>query len=178
MSKAHEVFIDVAQSYNYPIDVEPDFAFDRIGTHPLENFNGNIRDTAHANDTCSSTSHIIARAHVQKLLKNEMNIPNKRRTRVNAGGIKLSHSENVIDYPPEIDSPSRLVESLFVMADAATPETILKHEFSSEYVNIFIHYLAECQIISDKKGFNPKLSIPEESRNNNISGRNIMFSKK
>ena len=117
-------------------------------------------------------------AHVQKLLKNEMSIPDKKRTRINAGGIKLSHSENVIDYPTEIDSPSILVESLFAMADAATPETILKREFNSEYVNVFIHYLAECQIISDKKGFNPKLSIPEESRNNNISGRNIMFTKK
>ena len=50
-----------------------DLAFDRFGTHPLENFNGNVRDTAHNNDTMSTTPHIVARAHVQKCLKIESN---------------------------------------------------------------------------------------------------------
>ena len=170
-------FNSIAKQYGYPEDTKPDFAFDRIGTHPLENFNGNIRDIAHANDTISSTSHIIARAYVQKLLKNELGIPNVRKKRINAGGIRLSQSINCIGTPSTEINPIVLVESIFAMSNAATEETIINFELSNESINEFVQYLQECEKISIKKKCNPKFSVPDVSRNAGINGRNIMYSQ-
>ena len=64
---------NICERIGLPIHMVMDLAFDRFGTHPLENFNGNVRDTAHNNDTMSTTPHIVARAHVQKCLKIESN---------------------------------------------------------------------------------------------------------
>ena len=175
---ARSNFNAVAKHFGYPEDVKPDFAFDRIGTHPLENFNGNVRDTAHSNDIMSSTSHIIARAHVQKLLKNELNIPNVRKKRINAGGVRVSHSKNCIGLPASEINPVVLVDSLFAMSDAATEETILNFEYSNESINVFVHYLQECERISDEQDCNPKFTIPDEFRNAGIGDRNVMYNAK
>ena len=175
---AKQNFNNVAQHYGYPKDVKPDFAFDRIGTHPLENFNGNIRDTAHSNDTISSTSHIIAKAHVQKLLKNELGIPNVKKKRINAGGIRLSESKNCIGMPKIEISPAVLVDSIFALANAGTEETILTFVFNDEAINEFFQYLQECATISDEKDCNPKFNVPIAARNSGINTRNIMYSTK
>ena len=170
-------FNSIAKQFGYPEDSKPDFAFDRLGTHPLENFNGNIRDIAHANDTISSTSHIIARAYVQKLLKNELGIPNVRKKRINAGGIRLSNSINCIGTPSTEINPVVLVESIFAMSNAATEETIMNFELSNESINEFVQYLQECEKISAEKKCNPKFSIPYVSRNAGINDRNVMYSQ-
>ena len=171
-------FNEIAKYYGYPENMKPDFAFDRIGTHPLENFNGNIRDTAHSNDTLSSTSHIVAKAHVQKLLKNELGIPNVRKKRINAGGIRLSESKNCIGMPKTTINPSVLVDSIFALAEAGTEETILNFVFSDEAINEFFNYLKECETISDAKNCNPKFNVPIAARNSGINTRNIMYSAK
>ena len=62
--------------FRFPDDISLEFALQNQGTHPLENFNGNIRDKAHNNDKIVSTSRIIARAYVQKCLKQELSIKN------------------------------------------------------------------------------------------------------
>ena len=66
----------------------------------------------------------------------------------------------------------------FVMSNAATQETILKYAFNADQANKFLHYLGECQEIFVENSFNPKFIIHDDSRNNNIGGRNIMYSKK
>ena len=103
-----------------------------------------------------------------------MKLPNVKRNRINAGGIKLSQSKNLIDYPEYLD-PSILVDSLFTMAGAATQETILISKCDSEYVNTFFHYLKDCQEISGENNLNPTFSMPDESRNKGINGRNVMY---
>ena len=144
----------------------------------MENFNGNIRDTAHSNDTISFTSHIIAKAHVQKLLKNELGIPNVKKKRINAGGIRLSESKNCIGMPKIEISPAVLVDSIFALANAGTEETIFTFTFNDEAINEFFHYLQECATISDEKDCNPKFNVPIAARNSGISSRNIMYSTK
>ena len=125
-----------------PYDLMIDFAFDRFVTHPLENFNGNIRDVAHSNDTIDSTSHIVARAHVQKCLKHVC-------TRINAGGIRLSASLNQIDSP-DID-PAEIAESLFVMADGATKETMLKMIVSGTSIQQFFEFISIANKVTEEK---------------------------
>ena len=69
-----EQAIKIGKMFGFPDDISLDFAFQNLGTHPLENFNGNIRDKAHNNNKIVSTSRIIARAYVQKCLKQELSI--------------------------------------------------------------------------------------------------------
>ena len=165
---------EICSSLGLPYDLCIDFAFDRFGTHPLENFNGNIRDIAHNSDTINSTPHIIARAHVQKCLKNELELNNTKRTRINAGGIRLSESLNIIN-PPEV-APAEIVESLFIMADGATKETIMKRQLSAKSLALFFEFIENACVITEKNKCMPAFSIPCPSRNSTIDNRNFAFS--
>jgi len=71
-----EQAIKIGKMFGFPDDISLDFALQNLGTHPLENFNGNMHDKAHNNDKIVSTSRIIARAYVQKCLKQELSIKN------------------------------------------------------------------------------------------------------
>ena len=146
----------------------------RANPHPLENFNDNIRDIAHNNDTINSTPHIVARAHLQKCLKNELGLNNTKRTRINAGGIRLSESLNIIK-PPEVE-PTEVVESLFCMANGATKETIMKKRVSGKSLELFFEFIENAIVVTDKNKCMPAFDIPHPSRNATIDNRNFAFS--
>ena len=63
-----EQAIKIGKMFGFPDDISLDFALQ----------NGNIRDKAHNNNNNKivSTSRIIARAYVQKCLKQELSIKN------------------------------------------------------------------------------------------------------
>ena len=61
-----EQAIKIGKMFGFPDDISLDFALQ----------NGNIRDKAHNNNKIVSTSRIIARAYVQKCLKQELSIKN------------------------------------------------------------------------------------------------------
>ena len=122
--------------FRFPDDILLDFAFQNLGTHPLENFNGNIRDKAHNNDKIVSTSRIIAWAYVQKCLKQELSIKNAKRNRINITGVKLNQSKDICDIPP-ID-PVIVTDSLIIIADAVTNETVLQKKHSGAWNGWFI----------------------------------------
>ena len=77
-----EQAIKIGKMFGFPDDISLDFAFQNLGTHPLENFNGNIRDKAHNNNNNKivSTSRIIAWAYIQKCLKQELSIKMQKET--------------------------------------------------------------------------------------------------
>ena len=104
--------------FGFPDDISLDFALQ----------NGNIRDKAHNNNNkIVSTSRIIARAYVQKCLKQELSIKNAKRNRINITGVKLNQSKDICDIPP-ID-PVIVTDSLIIIADAVTNETVLQKTF-------------------------------------------------
>ena len=168
-SKIRARAAEIGEMFGFPDDIELDLSFKDLGTYALENFNGNIRDTAHNNDTVTSTPHIVARAHTQKVLKRELNIKNAKRSRLNIGGIKLSQSKNLCDIN-DID-PVTITESLFLLSDAASKETIIKGSFDNEMVQRFFNFLDEAAAITEKYGCLPDLTVPNSTRNASIDNR-------
>ena len=112
-----EQAIKIGKMFGFPDDISLDFALQ----------NGNIRDKAHNNNKIVSTSRIIARAYVQKCLKQELSIKNAKRNRINIAGVKLSQSKDICDIPP-ID-PVIVNDSLIIITDAVTNETVLQKTF-------------------------------------------------
>ena len=165
-----ENYIQLKQQYP---DLDIDFAFDRLGTHPLENLNGDIRIVANNNDNCFTTSHIVARAHMVKtlLLKYGISIPHKGR--VNTGGLRMSACLNILEAPElKIDA---LVDSIFAACGAISPETILTKDIQQQYINEFFKFLQDAEKQSDEKNTYLKLNIPHETRNSAIASRNIGY---
>ena len=112
-----EQAIKICKMFGFPDDISLDFALQ----------NGNIRDKAHNNDKIVSTSRTITRAYVQKCLKQELSIKNAKRNRINITGVKLNQSKDICDIPP-ID-PVIVTDSLIIIADAVTNETVLQKTF-------------------------------------------------
>ena len=113
-----EQAIKIGKMFGFPDDISLDFALQ----------NGNIRDKAHNNNNkIVSTSRIITRAYVQKCLKQELSIKNAKIKRINITGVKLNQSKDICDIPP-ID-PVIVTDSLIIIADAVTNETVLQKTF-------------------------------------------------
>ena len=161
-----------------------DYAIDRSGTHPLENLNAAVRNCAHNNDTISSSSHIIARAHIVKTLCKELNLEYVHKTRMNTGGIRLSQCLNLLDQPDL--KPDQLVDSIFVNAGAISPETVLQRItdketnpadlISDKFVNTFIDFLKKAEKLSKEKNTEMKLSTPDSAKNQSIDVRIMNYS--
>ena len=111
-----EQAIKIGKMFGFPDDISLDFALQ----------NGNIRDKAHNNNNNKivSTSRIIARAYVQKCLKQELSIKKAKRNRINITGVKLNQSKDISPIDPVI-----VTDSLIVIADAVTNETVLQKTF-------------------------------------------------
>ena len=168
-NRLHKQAVDIGRMFGFPDDIDLDLAFRDLGTHPLENFNGNIRDTAHNNDTITTTPHIIARAHVQKCFKNELHIKNAKRSRINIGGIKLSQSRDICDAP-DIDEVI-FTETLFYRALAANNETVLCGKLDGRTVETFFEFLEESAEKTESLKTMPDLSTPNSVRNSAIDNR-------
>ena len=145
-----------------------DLALDRLGTHPLENLNGDIRNVCKGNDTIVRATKVVAKAHLLKLLSCELGLSNIHKGRVNTGGVRLSQCINVLDSPELEITESQLVDSIFLAAEAGTPETLLGKTFSSEAVNKFFEYIHVAYEESIKHDTLPKLNTPDITKNQTI----------
>ena len=162
-----------------------DFAFDRIGTHPLENFNALIRNCSRGNDTINSSSHIIARAMVVKRLLHKYGLKKNHKGRINSGGLKLSEcvDDNEALDAPEIKTGD-LADALFILFDAASPETILNpnetinREYVNDITNAFFAFLLNADDASSSLKTELNLSVPHPTRNSKIDSRNFGFQVK
>ena len=128
--------------YQYSLDNNIlHFGFDRLGTHPLENFNGDIRVTANNNDTIVSTSHIIAKAFLGKQILRSNNIHSEYKGRINTGGIRIIHVVNAIDFPDK--NSTKFVDCLFIYADAVSNDTLIDSNITKEYAQSYIREFHE-----------------------------------
>lgn len=98
------------------------FAFDRLGTHPLENFNGYLRVNSHFKNAIKTATSLCAKAHLLKVFEAELNMIVPHRGRVNYGGISLLYVVPILTAPN--CEPHQIVESLFVLANIANNCTI------------------------------------------------------
>ena len=165
------IIIELERFINYKNDHPDstcDLALDRLGTHPLENLNGDIRNVCKGNDTIVRATKVVAKAHLLKLLSCEIGISNIHKGRVNTGGVRLSQCINALDSPELEITESQLVDSIFLAAEAGTPETLLEKTFSSEAVNRFFEYIRVANIESIKNKTLPKLNTPDGTKNQSI----------
>ena len=70
------------------------FGIERLGTHPLENLNGFIREGSHSYDSIMNACSVLARAHIQKQIQIKNDLDVRIKGRINAGGLKLSEFQN------------------------------------------------------------------------------------
>ena len=130
-------------------------------------------DTAHNNDKITSTSRIVARAHIQKNLKHELGIKNTKRNRINIAGIKLSQSTDTCDIPDI--NPAIVTDSLFILADAATDDTVFGTTFDAEMVNLLFEFIGDAADKTEKNKCMPDLTPPISVRNSSIDNRNFGY---
>ena len=67
--------------------------------------------------------------------------------------------------------PVTITESLFLLSDAASKETIIKGSFDNEMVQRFFNFLDEAAAITEKYGCLPDLTVPNSTRNASIDNR-------
>ena len=155
---------------------ELDLALDRLGTHPLENFNGRIRTVANNNDAISTTTHIVARATVLKSLLDLLQVSPTIRGRVNTGGIRMSYCG---EFEAPSLNPSDVVDTLFIICNAITQETIRNQTLTEEVIKLNIvelfSFFAEAERQSKEKNTYLNLHIPFGTRNASIQTRNIGY---
>ena len=147
---------------------QQDFAFDRLGTHPLENLNGDIRNVSKGNDTIIRASSIVSKAHLLKLLSKELNLPNIHRGRVNTGGVRLSQCLNRLGIPETNVSASILADSIFAAADSLSEETFLSGTIDADAVSSFFKYITKANQMSHELNTLPKLNAPDGTKNQSI----------
>ena len=157
--------------------IDIDLAFDRLGSHPLENFNGLIRMCARNNDSINSTSHIIGRSFLVKMIFNKYGIPTNIRGRVNTGGVRLSECLNMTNMPDDI-KPDVLVDSLMILSGLASNQTILVQQTPDEKaIEDFFSFLKEAEELSIKHKTFLKLNVPLYIRNFSIDNRMAGYNK-
>ena len=152
-------------------DPTADLAFDRNGSHPLENFNGLIRSCSNDSDSIKSASHVIGRTYLVKRIFHNLGIPTNHQGRVNTGGVRLSECLDLLDAPDDI-KVDVLVDSLMIFGELKTRETVLSQQTADcDSVFTFLQFLLIAEEESQKHKSYLQLNIPLETRNASIDKR-------
>ena len=111
---------------------------------------------------------VVAKAHLLKLLSCELGLGNIHKGRMNTGGVRLSQCIDALGPPNISITPSQLVDSIFVAAEASSSETLMEQCFSQDDVNIFFKYIHTAFQESKRLGTLPKLNTPDSTKNQSI----------
>lgn len=153
------------------------FAFDRTGTHPLENFNGYVRINSLNYDTAPNVTKICARAQLVKECEHNIGSEVPFRGRVNTGGIRIRESFDILG-PPECD-PIKVADALFILANANVQKTVLDPNSDLESYLTFLEWLSWANALSSIKEYQLlNLKQPKGLTNQGINTRNIQSSLK
>ena len=153
-----------------------DFGSERLTTHPEENYNGFLREESYGKDTPQSVIHIAAKATISKNLMIKHNVNIHKRSRANAGGLKVSEYFGVIPEIPEIIEPKSFVDTLFFIAEAIHPEANLDlNSINPELFIAFGDWLQEALIWSKMGKYQRiKTYLSNGTANSKIQSRNIV----
>ena len=153
-----------------------DLGIERYGTHPLENFNGLIRDQSNSKDTCYTMQHVCAKTQMMKKISDKMMIHTVKRTRANAGGLKISEFVNIVDW--EGFDPNTIVNTLFAHTGCITEFSITSSDINDDMLNAFIDWIIRTDIKSKIDHIQRiRLNNPSLIANSKINIRNSQFNK-
>ena len=151
-----------------------DLGIERFGTHPLENFNGFIRDQSCCKDTCQTMHSVCAKSQMMKKISIDLELGIKKRNRANAGGLKVSEFANLMKFP-ELN-PVVIVESFFILIGLYSPLVIFEKTFDENELNQFFEWIVKANADS-QLDFVQKIRInsPSNAANSRIQARNVSY---
>ncbi|EAX92441.1 hypothetical protein TVAG_327500 [Trichomonas vaginalis G3] len=154
----------------------PSFGLDRLGTHPLENFNGYIRVNSLHKDYCRDVVSLIARAHIMKKFEIELGKVLKIRGRYNTGGVHLNDCFNLFE-PPECTS-EEFLNSFVAEAQIDDAVLITSPPQSQQPLFAAIEWFSITNAQQLKAEYQLlRLKIPRKLANSEIYTRNIQTNK-
>ena len=151
-----------------------DFGIERYGTHPLENFNGFIREQSNSKDNPMSVQTICAKSQIAKNVSIDLEISTKKRNRANAGGLKASEFLGIAGCT-NFD-PATIADTMYAWCGVVNNLTILTGNIDDKALSDFFNYIIETNIIS-KLAFIQKIRLndPSKASNSRINARNVSF---
>lgn len=164
--------IALLKSQNYS-----NFGLDRLGTHPLENFNGYIRVNSRSKDYISSIVSLVSRAHLMKDFQRQFGKELKMRGRCNAGGLCLTKAFGIITIP-DVD-PDSFVASFITFC--GIKDSIIQPDglIDPEPMLAVMQWISIADAAQTKAEYQLlNLKIPRKLANNAIMTRNIQLSQK
>ena len=88
------------------------FAFDHYSTMPQEHFHGHVRGVHTNDDSAEAIFNSIAKAHIIKQIKHELNMKPTVRSRLSVGGIHWDYKKHTLNAVPNCNE-SDIIEFLF-----------------------------------------------------------------
>ena len=151
-----------------------DLGIERYNTHPLENFNGFIREESNHKDGPMTIQSVLAKSQIMKSLCIDLDIPIKKRSRANTGGLKVSE---FIPIAEDLScNPSVLVNSLFAWGGVVNPLVLHATNIDENEINAFFKFVIETNIMSQLAFVQKiRLGMPSKSANSTIQSRNIAY---
>ena len=153
-----------------------DFGIERLGTHPLENFNGYIREQACSKDTLYTIHTVCAKSQMMKAFAVTLGISTKKRNRANAGGLKISEFSKMCGINEEEIDYECVANTLFLLNDFFSNLVILNARIDCNDVNNFFDWVVSANSLSNLEFVQKiRLSDPSKASNSRIQARNISY---
>ena len=177
-SRSHETWIYTSEKARLKfaqLQRMRNLGIERYGTHPLENFNGYIRDQSCSKDTAATLQSICAKGQIMKSITIDLSMSTCKRSRANAGGLKVSE---FLSIAPDFDfNPVVIADTLFAICGFVNEYVMLGNVIDDDQVNELFRCVIETNSISNLAFVQKiKISVRSNCANSRVNARNVMFS--
>lgn len=140
----------------------------RVGTHPLENFFGNVRFICKNFDSFENFVRCSIQTYINNMIKNKFNIIQKVKNRINVAGIIIYPNLGSIEIDEKQCSDVDVFFNVFFNANIRPFNCDLK-KINREKNSYFYEFLSELASIKSK--------LPDEIRRPKISSGSLIHSR-
>ena len=153
-----------------------DLGIERLGTHPLENFNGYIREQSCSKDSLQTIHQVCAKSQMMKTIAVRLEIGTAKRNRANAGGLKVSEFRNMYSIDEKHFKPSTFANSFFLLCNIFSKFVIFGDDIDQDQMNYFFEWLMQANSLSKLEFVQRiRLNVPSKASNSKIQSRNISY---